>query len=371
MQSHESRLTICQWFRTAPYELHARGKTLAETDLLQGLGNAPSPVWAGKFVSRSMNSHISIVIPVWNEEESIAPLMQRLRPLAQTSVLPWQMVFVNDGSSDGTEDRLLAELETWPDWLLVRLSRNFGQQPAYRAGLDVATGAAVVFLDADLQDPPELIPEMIRLWQNGAKLVVGQRRSRSESGLRRLLFELFHIVFHRLTSEAMPKDSGTFGLMDRVIVDELKRMPELNLFLPAMRCWVGHRRETVSYDRDVRHGEPKQSLAKLFGYAWDGITSFSILPLRAISVLGALISAGGFAYAMVLISVRFLQLFGYFPNLTVLGFTTLAVAVLCLGGIQLLCLGLIGEYLAKVYREVKRRPPYIIEEVRAAADRAG
>jgi hypothetical protein len=211
---------------------------------------------------------------------------------------------------------------------------------------------------------------MIRLWQNGAKLVVGQRRSRAESGLRRLLFDLFHVTFHRLTSGAMPKDSGTFGLMDRIIVDELKRMPELNLFLPAMRCWVGHRRETVWYDRAVRHGAPKQSMQKLFSYAWDGITSFSILPLRAISLLGALISAAGLGYAMILIVIRGLQIFGYFPTLSVKGFTTLAVAILCLGGIQLLCLGLIGEYLAKVYREVKRRPPYIIEEVRGAKDPA-
>jgi glycosyltransferase involved in cell wall biosynthesis len=313
-------------------------------------------------------SHLSVVIPVWNEEESVAALMDRLRPLAAASSLPWQMVFVNDGSNDQTEDKLLAALQTSPDWVLVRLSRNFGQQPAYRAGLDVATGDAVVFLDADLQDPPEIIPEMIRLWQDGAKLVVGQRRSRGETGFRRLLFDLFHVVFHRLTSGAMPKDSGTFGLMDRVIVDELKRMPELNLFLPAMRCWVGHRREMVWYDRDVRHGEPKQSLGKLFSYAWDGITSFSILPLRAISLLGALISLGGFLYALILICIRFLQLFGHFPDLAVLGFTTLAVAVFFLGGIQLLCLGLIGEYLAKVYREVKRRPPYIIEQVRTSKD---
>jgi len=316
-----------------------------------------------------MTSHISIVIPVWNEEESIAPLMSRLRPLADASVLPWQLVFVNDGSSDRTEEKLIAALDSWPDWLLVSLSRNFGQQPAYRAGLDVATGSAVVFLDADLQDPPEFIPEMIRLWQDGAKLVVGQRRSRAESGVRRLLFDLFHVVFHRLTAGAMPKDSGTFGLMDRVIVDELKRMPELNLFLPAMRCWVGHRRETVWYDRAVRPGAPKQSLGKLFSYAWDGITSFSILPLRVISFLGALISLAGFAYALTLIVVRVLQLFGYFPDLNVLGFTTLAVAVLFLGGIQLLCLGLIGEYLAKVYREVKRRPPYIIETIRTGTAR--
>jgi glycosyltransferase involved in cell wall biosynthesis len=163
-----------------------------------------------------MSTQLSVVIPLWTEEEGIASLMGRLRPLADASSLAWQMVFVNDGSNDQTEEVLLAELDGWSDWFLVSLSRNFGQQPAYRAGLDVATGSAVVFLDADLQDPPELIPEMVRMWQDGAKLVVGRRRSRAESGLRRLVFDLFHVVFHRLTSGAMPKDSGTFGLMDRV-----------------------------------------------------------------------------------------------------------------------------------------------------------
>jgi glycosyltransferase involved in cell wall biosynthesis len=315
-----------------------------------------------------MRTHLSVVIPLWNEEESIAPLMERLRPLAAASSIPWQLVFVNDGSTDRTEDELLSKLDGSVDWILVRLSRNFGQQAAYRAGLEAASGDAVVFLDADLQDPPELIPEMVRLWQDGAKLVIGRRRSRAESGLRRALFDLFHVIFHRLTSGAMPKDSGTFGLMDRIIVDELKRMPELNLFLPALRCWLGHRQEILWYDRAVRIGEPKQSMQKLFSYAWDGITSFSILPLRAISLLGALVSGAAFLYALVLICIRFLQIFGYFPDLTVLGFTTLAVAIFGLGGIQLLCLGLIGEYLAKVYREVKRRPPYIVEHVRSSKD---
>ena len=140
-------------------------------------------------------------------------------------------------------------------------------------------------------------------------------------------------------------------------------MPELNMFLPAMRCWVGHKQEVVWYDRTVREGAPKQSLRKLFSYAWAGITSFSILPLRAISAAGLLISLGGFAYGFLLITIRILQMFGYFHDLIVQGFTTLAVAVFCLGGIQLLCLGLIGEYLAKVYAEVKRRPPYIVEQV--------
>ena len=274
----------------------------------------------------------------------------------------WQFVFVNDGSADRTRERLLAEAPRLGRWKFVQLSRNFGQQSAYRAGLEVAEGDAVIFLDADLQDPPELIPEMLARWQDGAKLVTACRKSRAETGLRRVLFDTFHTLFFRVTNGVMPKDSGTFGLMDRVIADHLRRMPELSVFLPALRCWVGYRQDVVWYDRAVREGVPKQTFAKLFSYAWNGITSFSTVPLKLISLLGLVISAIGFSYAALLLCVRFLQWWGLFPSLIVQGFTTLAVAVLCLGGIQLLCLGIIGEYLDKVYTEVKRRPPYIVAE---------
>jgi polyisoprenyl-phosphate glycosyltransferase len=307
---------------------------------------------------------VSIVIPLWNEEETIAPMLARVLALVRAEAeARWELVFVNDGSRDATQERLLGAAEQFPAWKLVQLSRNFGQQAAYRAGLEHASGDAVVFLDADLQDPPEMIPEMIRLWRDGAKLVVGQRRSRAETGFRRFCFDLFHTIFHRMTQGAMPKNSGTFGLMDRVIVEQLRRMPELNVFLPALRCWVGFRQEVVWYDRAVREGEPKQSFAKLLRYAWNGITSFSVLPLKAISLLGLLISLGGIAYGFLLLGIKLLQLAGFFPELVVQGFTTLAVAIFSLGGIQLLCLGIIGEYLARIYDEVKRRPPYIVEQV--------
>ena len=307
-------------------------------------------------------SLVSVVVPLFNEEENIVALVARLHEVSRLELVRWQFVFVNDGSTDDTRARLLAETHRFPLWKFVQLSRNFGQQAAYRAGLDVANGDAIVFLDADLQDPPELIPEMIGCWQRGAKLVTACRKSRAETGLRRVLFDLFHTVFFRLTNGLMPKDSGTFGLMDRVVAGEVRRMPELNMFLPALRCWVGFKRDVVWYDRAVREGAPKQSFAKLFGYAWNGITSFSTIPLKAISLLGLLISVIGFSYAALLLFIRFFQLWGLFPSLVVQGFTTLAVAVLCLGGIQLLCLGIIGEYLDKVYTEVKRRPPYIVAE---------
>jgi glycosyltransferase involved in cell wall biosynthesis len=309
------------------------------------------------------NKRVSIVVPLWNEEENIESLVRRLSTLVPASHCEWEFVFVNDGSQDRTVFLVRQHAPALGSWKLVELSRNFGQQAAYRAGLDHATGDAIVFLDADMQDPPELIGEMIERWRNGAKVVTGVRRSRAEKGIRRVLFDSFHHIFAYLTSGAIPKNSGTFGLMDRSAADSVRAMPELNMFLPAMRYWVGFRHEVVWYDRAARDGEPKQSLGKLVSYAWDGITSFSVLPLKAISAIGLLFSLVGFGYAAVLIAIKLAQLLGLFRELIVPGFTTLAVAILFLGGIQLLCLGLIGEYVAKIYREVKRRPAYIVDTV--------
>jgi dolichol-phosphate mannosyltransferase len=305
---------------------------------------------------------VSIVIPLFNEEENVTRLVKRLGAMAGSGVARWQFVFVNDGSTDQTREHLLAEIAGLLNWKFIQLSRNFGQQAAYRAGLESAEGDAIVFLDADLQDPPELIPEMINRWLEGAQLVTACRKTRAETGLRRWLFDLFHAVFFRVTGGIMPKNSGTFALMDRVVADQLRRMSELSVFLPALRCWVGFRQEVIWYDRVAREGEPKQSMLKLFSYAWNGITSFSTVPLKLISFLGLLFSVIGFSYAALLLLVRVLQMCGMFSSLVVQGFTTLAVAVLCLGGIQLICLGIIGEYLDKVYTEVKRRPPYIVAE---------
>lgn len=311
---------------------------------------------------------VSVVVPLWNEAENIGRLIARLATLSKSDEVNWEFVFVDDGSSDETHPKVIAEAPALPSWKLLQLTRNFGQQAAYRAGLDATTGDAIVFLDADLQDPPELIPEMIRQWRGGAKLVIGQRKSRRETGIRRLLFDAFHSLFHWVTSGAMPKDSGTFGLMDRAIARQLQQMPELNLFLPALRCWVGYRREVILYDREEREGAPKQTMSKLFSYAWDGITSFSVLPLKAISLTGIVISVFGFGYAATLVAIKLLQLAGFFRELMVPGFTTLAVAVFCLGGIQLVCLGILGEYLAKVYKEVKRRPLYVVDRITTSED---
>jgi glycosyltransferase involved in cell wall biosynthesis len=307
---------------------------------------------------------ISIVVPMLNEREGLPLFFSSLHSAIAKVPARWEIVAVDDGSTDGTRAVLAAELKRFPCWRVLILSRNFGQQAAYRAGLGAATGDAVVFLDVDLQDPPELIPELVAAWQSGFKVVTACRTSRAERGLRRWLFDTFHQVFQRMTEGNLPRNSGMFSLVDRVVVERLLGIQEVNLFLPALKCWFGFPQTTVNYTRRERVvGEPKQSLGKLFNYALNGLLSFSDLPLQWIGILGLGVSLASFGYGGALLLVKIAQLFGFFANLEVKGFTTLAVAIFCLGGIQLLCLGIIGQYLARMYRELKKRPLFVIEQV--------
>jgi polyisoprenyl-phosphate glycosyltransferase len=310
---------------------------------------------------------VSIVIPMLNERAGLRLLFDQVERSIKDTPVDWELVIVDDGSTDGTRDVIAGELARFPRWRLVVLSRNFGQQPAYRAGLEQARGDAVIFLDADLQDPPELIPQLLAKWREGFKVVTGCRVSREERGLRRLLFDAFHQVFHRMTGRVMPINSGMFSLVDRVVVNRLLEARETNLFLPALKCWYGFPQATISYARKGRAvGEPKQSFRKLLYYALDGLFSFSDLPLQWIAVVGAIISLASFGYAVLLVVIKLAQLAGCFVSLDVKGFTTLAVAVFCLSGIQLLSLGIVGQYLARIYREIKGRPLYIVEAVRTS-----
>ncbi|OAM89070.1 glycosyltransferase family 2 protein [Termitidicoccus mucosus] len=312
---------------------------------------------------------VTVITPLWNENDAIPALVAALRRLFQDTSADWEWLAVDDGSSDDTAARVRGEMRGMARARLVCLTRNFGQQAAYRAGLDHAAGDAVVFLDADLQDPPEVIPEMLARWREGARLVVGRRRSRPERGVRGLLLRGFHVVFGRLTNNVMPHDSGTFGLMDRLVVEELKRLPERNLFLPALRCWLGYKQAEVWYDRHERAGAPKQTYAKLFNYAWNGITSFSEIPLRFISWLGVTLCVFATLCAALIFAQRVGQWFGWWTDRLVVGFTTQTIGIFFLGGVQLLCIGIVGEYLARIYREIKGRPHYLVERVEEAHDR--
>jgi dolichol-phosphate mannosyltransferase len=306
---------------------------------------------------------ISVVTPVYNEIQNLSELINRLEAVfRQGGTDSWELVVVDDGSMDGTREFLMG-LQTSISVQIVILSRNFGQQSALMAGLSHAKGDAVIFIDGDLQDPPEVIPELVRKWEQGADVVFAVRSSRKESIPRRLAIRGFHKVFGAITGKLMPEDSGNFGLVSSRVAAILCNMGEHNLYLPALRAWTGFRQEVVSYARENRARGEALSLLRLFGFGWDVIVSFSEVPLRLISALGALISLMSFAYGSVLVVQRILQFFGYFRGLEVLGFTTVAVSVFFMGGIQLICLGVIAEYLARIYRELKGRPRYLVDEV--------
>ncbi|MCU0725468.1 MAG: glycosyltransferase family 2 protein [Planctomycetes bacterium] len=301
---------------------------------------------------------LSVVIPVLNEEAVLDELLRRLAgALDAVPGLAWRAVFVDDGSTDRTAEILLSRGEKDPRIGLLRLSRNFGHQPAISAGLAHADADAVVILDADLQDPPEVIPDLVTAWRNGADVVVARRRSRKERGLRRLGFALFHRFFGLLSDFPVAANAGVFGLLDRAAAEELRRLTERNRFLPGLRSWVGFRQAVVQYDREERaEGAPKQTFRRLARYAMDGIFSFSYKPLRLLMGAGIVVSLIGFGTASFFIGKRLL---GYEQAFT--GFTTLVSLVLFLGGLQLIALGLLGGYLGRIYDEVKARPLYIVK----------
>ena len=305
---------------------------------------------------------VSLVIPMLNEIEGVDALFAAIREGMEGVAARFEVVIVDDGSTDGTRDVIEQKLAVFSQWRVLILSRNFGQQSAYRAGLEEAQGDAVIFMEADLQDPPQLIGALVEKWQIGFKVVTGIRTSRAERGLRRWAFDLYHVMFHRLTERVMPANSGMYSLMDRVVVNHLLAVSERNLFLPALKNWFGYPQTTVPYARLERAvGKPKQTLRKLMNYGMNGLISFSDLPLQWIGVAGIFISLASFGYALILIAIKVARYFGYFLSLEVKGFTTLAVAVFCLGGVQLMCLGILGQYLSRIYSEVKRRPLYIVE----------
>lgn len=307
--------------------------------------------------------YIAIVLPVFNEQEVLPETFARLTQLFDHHPeIRWRAFFIDDGSSDRSAALLETQAQHDDRFESVRLTRNFGFQAALAAGLAAAAVAdAVVTMDADLQDPPEVIPQLVARWQAGAGVVLAVRRSRQETGLRRLGMDLFHRLFGRLTDQPIISQStGTFGLMSRDTVTLFNQLPERNRFFPGLRAWVGHDVAEVLYDRQERAaGEPKQSLRRLVRYALDGVFSFSRLPLRAVSYLGLGVAVTGFSLG-VFYAVR--RLLGI--EIAQTGFTTLVTLVLFLGGVQLIGIGVLGEYLGRIYDEVKQRPLYVVKQRR-------
>ena len=300
---------------------------------------------------------ISLVIPIYNEERVLGALFARLKQ-SLADLPPAEILFVNDGSTDGSLNRLTRFLEEVPETRIINLSRNFGHQSALMAGITHARGEAVILMDGDLQDPPEVLPRMIEEWNRGAEIIVAARKSRRERGIRRLLFPLFYKVFSYLSDFPFSLHAGIFGLMDRKAVNEMLRLEECNRYIPGLRNWLGFKTAVVWYDREERaDGRSKQGLLSLMKYGADAIFSFSYKPLRLSLLFGLCISALSFFYAALLVVLRLLEV-NY-----VKGFTTTTVAIFFLGGLILVSNGILGEYLGRVYDEVKRRPLFIVSEI--------
>ena len=300
---------------------------------------------------------VTLVIPVFNEEAVLPELFQRVTEVFdRPGDVIWCALLVNDGSRDRTAELVRARSAADPRFRLLELTRNFGFQAALAAGLAHAPGDAVVTLDADLQDPPEIIPELVACWRGGADVVRAVRRSRQETGARRLGMDIFHRLFGSVADFPIEANTGTFGLMDREAVDALNALPERHRFFPGLRTWVGFTTGEVLYDRHERAaGQPQQTLRKLVRYALDGVFSFSYLPLRALTYCGIFIALMGFS-AAVFYALR--RLIGIETAVT--GYTTLVTVVLFLGGVQLIGIGVLGEYLGRIYDEVKQRPLYVV-----------
>jgi glycosyltransferase involved in cell wall biosynthesis len=305
---------------------------------------------------------IAVVIPLFNENAVLPELLARLAAVFDAqSDYTWRTVLVDDGSRDDSAALIRAQAARDKRFELVELSRNFGFQAALAAGLANARNAdAVVTMDADLQDPPEMIPALVAAWRDGAEVVRATRRTRADTGLRRAGFDLFHTILGRLSDYPIEPNSGTFGVLGRAAVDAFNQLPERNRFFPGLRAWIGFRTADVPYDRQERAaGKPQQTFRRLVRYGLDGVFSFSQLPLRLLTYSGIVIGLMGFGLGIYYVVKRLVNI-----ETAPTGFTTLAALVLFLGGVQLIAIGVLGEYLGRIYDEVKQRPVYLIKPPR-------
>lgn len=302
---------------------------------------------------------ISILIPAYNEQEVLRHLYERLNKLAgENTNYAFEFLFVNDGSRDNTLEMLKSYAKDDDRIAYVNLSRNFGKEIAMIAGLDHVTGDATVIIDADLQDPPELIPMMISYWEEGFDDVYARRKSRAgESWFKKVTSEFYYKLLQKSTSIPIQQDTGDFRLLDKRCVEALRQFRESQRNAKGMFSWIGYKKKEILYDRDPRAaGETKWNYTKLTNLAIDGITSFTTAPLRISSVLGALVSFAAFIYIIYLVIRTTL----YGSDLA--GYPSMMAVILFLGGVQLLSLGIIGEYIGRIFNETKNRPLYLVEE---------
>lgn len=303
---------------------------------------------------------ISLVIPAFNEEEVLALFLERVGPVcSQLKAYRFQLLFVDDGSTDNTLTALLDLQRANPNIGVIELSRNFGKEAALSAGIDAADGDAVIPIDADLQDPPELIPQMIHEWENGYEVVLARRSDRqSDNWLKRVTAAGFYRLYNAIDKPKIPANCGDYRLLDKVVVQALRRLPENQRFMKGLFAWVGFRTTSVPYTREKRGaGRSKLDGVRLLDFALQGITSFSTVPLRLSLLLGFLTTVFALCYAAIII---FLVLY---HGVDVPGYASMMTVILFFGGLQLMGIGVLGEYLGRNYFESKRRPSYVIRKV--------
>jgi len=300
---------------------------------------------------------LSVVIPAFNEAGNVVPMYERLVAALDSHVTGFEIVYVDDGSRDDTWHRIVELAQRDGRVRGISFARNFGHQAALTAGLDAARGRAVVIIDADLQDPPEVIPEMVRQWRAGHEVVYGQRAEREgETWFKKATAAMFYRTLRAITNVDIPVDTGDFRLMGPRAVAAFRALPERNRFIRGLVSWIGFPQTAVRYQRRARQaGETKYPLRKMTRFALDGITSFSFLPLRVATVAGFAVSLLSFLYIVVVIILKILGI--NWP-----GYTSMMASILFLGGVQLVMIGILGEYVARVFEEVKRRPLYLVGE---------
>ena len=300
----------------------------------------------------------SVIVPLYNEEAVVQDSYERIREVMDTTGEPYEIIFINDGSKDSTYQKVREILKKDKNVKLISFSRNFGHQSAITAGMDYCTGQAVIVIDADLQDPPEVMLKMIEKWKEGYEVVYGKRiKRKGETLFKKATAKIFYRILSKTTDVEIPIDTGDFRLIDRKVCDALKTMPERNRYVRGLISWLGFRQTGVEFVREKRlAGETKYSMKKMFKLAWDGITAFSNAPLKLATYIGVSISAVSFLYLLVVICQKL------FTDTTVQGWASLVAISLFFNGVILIVLGIIGEYIRRIYDEAKGRPIYIISE---------
>jgi dolichol-phosphate mannosyltransferase len=306
-----------------------------------------------------MKKKISAIIACYKDEKAIPIMHDRLTKVFQKLKVNYEIIFVNDGSPDRTEDILRTIIKKDSHTIAINHSRNFSSQMAFTSGMDIARGDAVVFLDGDLQDPPEVIEKFFKKWLEGYDVVYGVRTKREAPALMQLAYKLFYRIFHKMSYISIPLDAGDFSLIDRKVVEVLKTFPERDRFLRGLRAWVGFKQTGVSYTRPERmFGKTNNNLLKNFNWATKGVFSFSYVPLQMMTILSLVVFAISFLAMILQIGLRIVL-----PDSAPKGTTTILIAVLFIGSIQLLGISVLGEYIGKIFEEVKQRPKFIVKSI--------